>query len=154
MPTYIDRALAYDPAKRRCERVFDGSDCTLDASVLTPLLLAVGLDRRARDDDELPDTVTDDMAPFRLDAKRGWCGDWLDPRGQLTGSRMWLLSRLKADEETRELAEDALQEAVTPLSDARGLPVSIAVRWVAAQVLGWRIQAGPVTLGLNPPVGA
>ncbi len=152
MPDTIDRALAYDPVTRQCDRVFDGVDCVLDATPVTPLLMAVGLDRRARADDALPDTVQDIALPHRLDIRRGWCGDALDPLARLVGSRMWLLRRRKQDEATRRLAESALKEAVEPLAEARGWPVTITVRWVRWGLLGWQVKAGRAVVAINQAV--
>ena len=146
---FIDTALSYDPVRRRCDLVFDGTDFVLDATPVTPLLLCVGLDRRARADDELPDDSPQGYTPAILNAKRGWAGDAYDPLGRLTGSRMWLLRRKKQNEPTRLLAESALQETLEPFANARNLATAVTVRWVADQVLGWQAAVGPVTIGIN-----
>lgn len=150
---WIDRALTFDPKTRRCDRAFDGRDCVIDATPATPLMLAVGLDRRARLDDELPDTIADEDRPHRLDGRRGWCGDALDAQGRLTGSRMWLIRRRKQDEATRKLAENALKEAVQDLADARGWPMTIAVAWYSPGVLAWSVKAQRVEIALTQAVG-
>lgn len=152
MPIFIDRALAFDPVTRRGDRAFNGRDCVIDATPVTPLLLAVGLDRRARLDDTLPDTVSDLDRPHRLDERRGWCGDALDRQARLTGSRMWLLKRRKHDEPTRRLAENALQEAVQTLADTRNWPMTVTVRWHAPGVLAWSVRVDRVDLSLTQAV--
>lgn len=149
MAITIDTALAYDPVLRRCDLVFDGLDFGLDATAVTPILMAAGCDRRARPDDALPEDTSDSMTPATLTARRGYPGDALDPLGRLTGSRMWLLRGRKQDEPTRLLAEDALQEALGPVADARGLPMSLMVRWIAPNTLGWQVVTGPVTIAIN-----
>ena len=148
----IDTALAYNPATRRCDLVFDGRDFALDDTPVTPVLTAVGLDRRARLDDEPPDSATDTYRPALLNRRRGWCGDALDQRGRLTGSRMWLLQRRKENEATRLLAEDALREALEPLANGRGWPLSVTVRWLRAGILGWRVVVERMTIALDQPV--
>jgi phage gp46-like protein len=149
---YIDSALAYDPASRRCDLVFDGTDEVLDDTPVTPVLMAVMGDRRAHSDDTLPDVSPENYAPAILNARRGWCGDALDRLGRLFGSRMWLLKRRKQDEPTRLLAESALQEALEPLANTRGWAITVTVRWIAAGVLGWRVKADAVTVAINTPV--
>lgn len=149
---FIDTALVYDPVTRRCDLVFDGTDLVFDTTPVTPLLLCVGLDRRAHTDDELPDTTPQGYSPATLNARRGWAGDAYDTAGRLVGSRMWLLKRRHQDEPTRLLAENALQEPLEQLANDRGWPVSIMVRWAAVGVLWWRASVGQVTLSLNTPV--
>lgn len=149
---WIDRALTFDPTTRRCDRAFDGRDSVIDATPATALMLAVGLDRRARLDDTLPDTADDPDHPHRLDARRGWCGDCLDAQGRLTGSRMWLLRRRKQDEATRKLAENALREAVQTLADERGWPMTVAATWRAPGLLAWSVRVERVELALTQAV--
>ena len=149
---FIDTALVYDPAARRCDLAFDGTDFVLDATPVTPVLTAIGLNRRARPDDEVPDPRLYGYSPAVLNQRGGWCGDALDAQGALTGSRLWLLVRKKQIEATRLLAETALREALEPLANARGWPMSIMVRWVRAQVLGWQVKVGQVALSLSTPV--
>ena len=148
----IDTALAYDPVRRRCDLVFDGTDFVLDATPVTPMLTAVGLDRRAHPDDALPDPTPNTYSPAILNARRGWAGDALDPNGALSGSRMWLLNRAKEDEAVRQAAEGFLQEALEPLAKKRGWPMTIMVRWAAAGYLMWRATVGNVTLSISQPV--
>jgi phage gp46-like protein len=149
---FIDTALAYDPVKRRCDLVFNGTDFVLDDTPVTAVLTAIGLDRRAHPDDEVPDPTPQTYAPATLNARRGWAGDALDTLGRLVGSRMWLLVRKKQNEATRLLAESALQEALEPLANARGWPISVTVRWVRAGVLGWQAVVGQVTIAINQAI--
>jgi len=141
-------ALSYDQRRRRCDLAFDGQDFALDATLLTPVLISLGCDRRAHPDDVLPDAVTDDYAPQRLNARRGWCGDALDQQGRLIGSRWWLMLRRKQTEETRRLKESATAEALSWVQQ----PVTITVRWVRQGVLGTLIQVGAMALNLTAPV--
>ena len=141
-------ALSYDQARRRCDLAFTGRDFALSDALLTPVLISLGCDRRAHPDDTLPDAVTNDYAPSRLNARRGWCGDALDRSGQLIGSRWWLVLRRKQTEETRRLQESAAAEALAWMKQ----PVTITVRWARPQVLGTLIQVGSARLGLLQPV--
>jgi phage gp46-like protein len=148
---WIDQALIYDPVRRRCTLAFNGVDLQIDATPVTPALICVGCDRRAHPDDVLPDTVTNTYTPGRLNARRGWCGDWMDPIGWLIGSRMWLYLVGKQDETTRKGAEGALSEAFAPLGKQRGWPITITVRWVRKGFLGCLTQIGNTTLNLTLP---
>ena len=152
MPRFCDAALAYDPVSRRCDAVFDGTDLVLDGTPVTPLLLALGTDRRARPDDELPDAVSDFYSPHRIDPRGGWPGDALDAAGRFSGSRLWLLVRKKHLETTRTLAESALAEAVEPIAAAWGERAALSVRWIAPGILGMKAEMAKATLSLNSTV--
>jgi hypothetical protein len=149
---FLDTALTYDPTRRRCDIAFDGRDFALDATPVTAVLTAVGLDRRAHTDDVLPDTLSGGYSPAALNARRGWAGDALDASGDLVGTRMWIVGFGKQTEATRLLAEDALQEKLEPLSNARNWPMSILVQWVRANFLGWRVTISSAVLDLNTAV--
>jgi phage gp46-like protein len=150
---FLDTALTYDPARRRCDLVFNGRDFCLDDTPVTAVLTAVGLDRRAHTDDVLPDTKSSGYSPAALNARRGWAGDAQDPSGDRVGSRMWIVGFGKQTEATRLLAEDALEEKLAPLANTRNWPMSVLVQWVRANFLGWRVTVGAATLDLNVPVG-
>lgn len=149
----MDIGLVYDPAKRRCDHAFNGTDLVLDFTPVTPALVALGCDRRARTDDELPDVGGDFYAPTLINPHRGTPIDALDPRGRLVGSRLWLLMRRKHDEATRRLAETAVAEALDPIAADTGLKVSIMVRWLQRNMLGIRAAIGKTTFDLNQAVG-
>ena len=145
---FLGIALSYDARRRRCDLAFNGQDFVLDATIATPLLLSLGCDRRAHADDVLPDAVTDDYQPARLNARRGTPLDALDHQGQLFGSRWWLLRRRKQDEATRLLKESATAEALAWVEQ----PVAITVRWVRRGVLGTLIQIGQQEFDFAQPV--
>jgi hypothetical protein len=151
---FLDTALSYDPARRRCDLVFDGRDFALDMTPVTAVLTAIGLDRRAHTDDVLPDTLSAGYSPAALNARRGWAGDGLDASGDLAGSRMWIVGFGKQNEPTRLLAEDALQEKLEPLANARNWPMSVLVQWVRANFLGWRVVISDAVLDMNTAVAA
>jgi phage gp46-like protein len=66
----------------------------------TSLLISLFTDRRANDDDKLPDGTD----------PRGWWADAMD--GYKWGSRLWLLERARNLKETLRLAEDYANEAL------------------------------------------
>lgn len=74
----------------------------LSSQIMTSLFT----DRRANDDDEIPDGTTD---------PRGWWADAID--GVKIGSRLWLLERARAIPETFRLAKEYIQEALQWLID-------------------------------------
>lgn len=149
-----DLRLVYNPVTRRCDHAFNGTDFELDFSPVTPLLLALGCERRAWPDDELPDAQSDVYAPTSMNPRRGWQGDALDARGRRIGSRLWLLQRRKHDELTRRLGATAIEEALNDFATANRLALSVGVRWVARNVLGMKIGVAGITIDLHRPVGA
>lgn len=92
------------------------------------VIVALGTDRLARPDDELPDPDSDD--------RRGWWGDleaqqiW---NGWPIGSHLWLLSRAKItgaaarQGSTVQRAENYVREALRPFRE-RGIASRIDVR--------------------------
>lgn len=81
-------------------------DLESESGLETAVIISLFTDRRARDDDELPD-------PNNLD-KRGWWGDLVsEVEGDQIGSRLWLLSRAKTTEnvlvKAKEYAEESLR---------------------------------------------
>ncbi|MEM7308912.1 MAG: phage GP46 family protein [Planctomycetota bacterium] len=83
--------------------VLERGDVVLDHGLLTPVLVSLFSDARARDEDEL--AANQDP--------RGWWGADAAEGGADYGSRLWLLARSKVTEETanqlREHTLDALQ---------------------------------------------
>lgn len=151
---FLDIALSYDPASRRCDMVFNGTDFAMDSTPATALLISMGSDRRARGDDELPaghDNLTGD-APVLL-ARRGFPGDALDPLGRRRGSRFWLNDRAKQTERVRRLNESYGQEAFGWLETERGQKVTLAVRWVRAGMLGIEALAGKARVAFQRGIG-
>ena len=95
---------------------------TLESEVMTSLFT----DRRAAADDPLPDGA----AEAGLE-RRGWWADALhEVAGHLTGSKLWLLVRRKADEETRLLAELYARESLQHLVDqGAAAAVEVTATW-------------------------
>ncbi|HQU16618.1 MAG TPA: phage GP46 family protein [Gammaproteobacteria bacterium] len=149
---FLDSAITYDPAARRCDLVFDGQDFALDAGPVTAVLTAVGIDARARADDVLPTVASNSYSPASLIARRGWSGDALDPSGERSGCRKWVVEGRKQTEPTRQAMQDALAEVLQKLADGRGWPMTLAVDWVRWNFLGYRIAVGDTSIKLNQAV--
>jgi phage gp46-like protein len=90
-----DNATGFDIA-------LDGHDLATDSGLTTAVMVSLYTDRRADNDDEIPDGTTD---------RRGCWMDMFDDHIQ--GSRLWLLGREKelpnVLQRAREYAEEALQ---------------------------------------------
>jgi len=98
-----------------------------DTGLLTPVLLSLFTDGRAKADDPLPHGAAD---------RRGWVGDALDDEGDRYGSRLWLLRREKETEETRRRAVEYATEALQWLI-RKGMAAHVGVdaAWVARGLL-------------------
>ena len=149
----MDIALQYDPVKHRCDVVFNGTDFAVDNTQASAMLFSLFADRRAAPDDVLPDAVPDWGAPTTFIARRGWCGDFLDPLGRLTGSRFWLYVRSKWTEATRKAIEDCVVEALGWIDTERNLAVQVIVRLVAPNAIGILARQGKTTLSLTRALG-
>lgn len=100
-----DLKMVYDPNLQEGDLVFSDNDLSIEEGLATAVLMSLFTDRRALDDDELPDTRSDD--------KRGWWGDLIDGiPDDLIGSKLWLLSRSKTTPEVLLQAEDYIREAL------------------------------------------
>ena len=141
----FDIALQYDQTRMGCDLVWNGADFALDVTPVTNMLMALGCERRAHPTDTLPQPGTallDGPGAPLVDLRRGWCGDALDAQGRRTGSRLWLLARAKATENTRKLAEGAAAEALTLVQAMLGVPIQLTVRWLSDTMLGLRAASG------------
>lgn len=138
---FFDLALRYDPDARRCDLVLgDDFDLVIDETPITPMLLSIGLDRRAAPDDPLPEGRSQFLAPASFSERRGCPGDALDPYGELTGSLLWLLDRAKQTETTRQLCEFWLKQCLDWAEAETGEPPEIEVAWIRKGILGYRVQ--------------
>jgi phage gp46-like protein len=142
-------------------------DITTDDSLRTAVILSLFLDRRARDDDRLPDGTTD---------RRGWWADTVAPMTEATlalrdgavsirrpdriGSRLWLLSRELQVEEVVRRAHDYAAEALAWLvEDGHAQKVDVRAFIPRFQMLGLDIRirlAGGAALdySFTMPIGA
>jgi phage gp46-like protein len=148
-----DLALRPNAATGRCDLVATPAGLVLDSSPLSAMLFALLTQRRARTDDRLPNTMPEDPAmPASLGARGGYAGDALDPRGELTGSRLWLLARAKLPEARARAASMAL-EALAPLA-RRGLTPTASVAEAGPHRLRLTTRAGNNSLALPVVVAA
>ncbi|MCD2176436.1 phage GP46 family protein [Rhizobium sp. C1] len=140
---FCDLALSFDDLTQTCDLAFaDDGDLSIDVTAETPLLLSIGLDRRAAEGDELPDGVTNLYRPDTYYQRRGSVLDACDRFGEFQGCRMWLLGRAKQTEETRLLAEYWLGEGTTWAKAQTGSPAEIEAWWAARGLLRWRVATG------------
>lgn len=104
--------------------ISDSYEDSLRSAILVSLLT----DRRANIDDVIPHTpITNQPLP---PDRRGWAGDALaEIDGDRVGSRLWLLSRAKETEETRELAIEYCEEALAWMLTDIANSVLIEAEW-------------------------
>ena len=151
---FSDLALTFDDLSRGCDVIFaDDGDVAIDVTAATPLLMSVGLDRRALASNELPDCVTRVYQPSSFYERRGSALDALDRNGEFAGCRMWLLSRAKETEETRQLAEYALTESTFWAKKQTGVAAEVSAWWAARQLLRWSVATGEDTITLSRRIG-
>ena len=81
-------------------------DLESESGLETAVIISLFTDRRARDDDELPDHNNSD--------KRGWWGDLVaEVADDQIGSRLWLLERAKTTENVLVKAKEYATEALS-----------------------------------------
>lgn len=103
----IDFMTAWDPELEQGDLVVADGDIVMDATLRTPVIISLGADRLAHADDVLPDGPAGD--------RRGWWGDAPLDDGSapdLIGSRLWLLRRGKAQQQTSRQAELRASESL------------------------------------------
>lgn len=98
----MDIALSYDADAKCFDLAIVDGDLATDTSLETAVLLSLYTDRRALEDDVLPDGGMD---------RRGWWFDAFSDRPH--GSRLWLISREKEQDQVLRRAEEYAREALT-----------------------------------------
>lgn len=84
---------------------YNGGDLVRENGLLTAVYMSIFTDRRASVDDTLPDPGNTD--------RRGWWGDQVVvEEGDEIGSKLWLLSRSKTDQDTIIKAEAFIKESL------------------------------------------
>lgn len=150
---FYDLALTYDASTRRCDLTLgDDGDLLIDETPVPSIILSLGLDRRASVDDPLPEGRSQFLTPSSFSERRGCVGDGLDPFGEMSGSKLWLLDRAKQTETTRLMAEYWLQEALSWAKSETGTPAQIEVAWVRPGVLGYRVSIDDSAVSLSKRV--
>jgi len=96
--------LSEDLSSIVADITMDGYDVSKDDGLFTATVISLFTDRRAHDDDVLPDGGTD---------KRGYFGDaFPEVEGDLIGSRLWLLKREKQTQSVLNRAREYCDEAL------------------------------------------
>lgn len=130
----MDIELFWDGRAMQPDFGFSGGDLAADHDIKTAVIVSLFTDRRAEDDDPLPDSAA---------SRRGWWGDALNAMGarRRIGSRLWLLSREKQLSEVLQRAREYAEEALHWLIED-GVARSITVRAEIVQtgMLGLAIE--------------
>lgn len=104
-----DIRTAYTSFDQPIDWLIDGADLADDRGLETAVVLSLFTDRRADDDDRLPDQSGD---------RRGWWGDaFPDIPADQIGSRLWLLHREKQTRDVVLRAREYASEALAWLID-------------------------------------
>lgn len=136
-----DLALAWDPATQTGDLVLANGDLALDDSLHAAVTLSLMCDRLAAADDSLPNPPP----PGGIPDRRGWQGDaYLPPLADggadLTGSRLWLLTRALETAETLRRAEDYARDALAwMIQDGVAGGVDATASWTAPGQLLLRV---------------
>jgi phage gp46-like protein len=156
---WLDLALVYDPAAKHADcEIGDDGDLLFDETPITPMLISLGSDRRALDDDILP-TGEDffSRGSGGYGARRGAVGDILDGEARRCGSRLWLLDREKQDEPdpdlTRRRAQAYLEEAFDWVRVETGRAAVITTEWARRGVLRFKVAIGDTNLSIARLLG-
>lgn len=100
-----DIKILWDEDLNEGDISFNGGDLVRELGLETAVMMSLFTDRRASDDDTLPDPNNPD--------KRGWWGDQItDYDNEQIGSRLWLLERSKTTSEVISLARFYIEEAL------------------------------------------
>ena len=152
---FYDAALVFDPDAFACDLdIGADGDLVMDDTPATPMLMSIGLDRRAAADDELPAGRSALLKPASFSERRGSPGDALDPFGQKAGSRIWLLDRAKQTETTRQLLVFWGQEALAWAPGETGNAAVVDAEWRARGLMVWRAVVDDVTIALTQETSA
>lgn len=100
-----------------------------DDGIGTAILISLFTDRRVTADEAEGD-------------RRGWIGDALSEiEGDRIGSRLWLLKREKATEETRQRAVEYSIEALAWMEDdALITGLEVEAEWITREMMGIRVS--------------
>ena len=136
-----DLALAWDPNLGEADLFLQGFDLATDDGLRTAVIISLFTDRRARDDDTLPDPGGD---------RRGWWADSVAPAvvGDELGSRLWLLEREKRSPAVIERVRTYSAEALAWLrEDGVGQDVIVTAEAFGHSGIAIRVE---IPRALNP----
>jgi phage gp46-like protein len=128
------------PEQSAGDWLLEGADLASGDDLATAILISVFTDRTANPDDVIPDNTGD---------PRGWWADMSLSGPQVSGgqpvpigSRLWLLSRAKQNDETLQRAYDYLNECLQwMLDDGVVAKFDVLVQWQRRSFLGAQITA-------------
>ncbi len=97
----IDISISYNNTLGEYDVKYEHGDIQTDRTMTTALLMSIFTDRRANDDDELPNEGD----------KGGWWGDLLEEDDTKKGSRLWLLKG-RIDQQALNQAKEYIKESI------------------------------------------
>ena len=146
----MDFVISYDPQTFSFDFVVQDGDFATDNGLLTAVLISLFTDRRANDDDVIPDGTGN---------RRGsWQDQYLEVEGDLLGSRLWLLGREKELSHVLQRAQMYAEEALAwMVEDVVARSVTVTAEWSAPGVLGLLVEnvlidGSPWTAVINYPL--
>lgn len=125
----MDIAMKYDPGAQRFDLAMEDGDLATDEGLQTAVILSLFTDRRALEEDQLPDGTGD---------RRGY---WADVyRDRPHGSRLWLIGREKRQEDVLRRAKEYAEEALAWLiEDEVAEAVEVEAWHMRRDTLGLRV---------------
>ncbi|TKA91802.1 hypothetical protein FAZ79_00410 [Guyparkeria sp. SB14A] len=123
-----DLALTFGSEGRDFDVIQQDADLATEDGLRSAVLVSLFTDRRAAEDDALPDGTDD---------RRGsWQDSYLDRQNDRQGSRLWLLKRAKQTAENATRAREYAEEALAWLvEDGVATAVRAQAEWVRRGVL-------------------
>ena len=119
-------SIVWDAARSRGDLALSGAGLLTGGAIEAAVAVSLFTDRVAASDDVISDGTDD---------RRGWWGDTFASRP--IGSRMWLLLRAKATNETLNKAKDFVTEALQwLLDDGVAARVDVVTQWIRRGQLG------------------
>jgi len=110
----------------------DGADLKKEEGLRSAVIVSLFTDRRADADDEIPDGTND---------RRGtWSDAFAETPGDIQGSKLWLLDRSKATQQTLDRAKDYATEALQWfISDGVASSLQVETYWLRSGVMAIEI---------------
>jgi len=133
-----------------------GPDLQSDSGLETAVIISLLTDRQAEGDDLIPD-ATRPATSGTIANRRGWWGDSMPEqttdaaKPDRIGSRLWLLERAQATQQTATLAKKYIEEALQWLiDDGVAQVVSVATKWKSQDVGTGNLAIGIVIARTGP----
>lgn len=156
-PVIQEIKLEWDKDIFSGDLTYDRGDLKYDQGIGTATLISLFTDRRALDDDVLPDPNSND--------KRGWWADLVNPEVEddQIGSKLWLLERSKTTPDILVRAKQYSEESLSWfVEDGIASNVSVEVERqgdpgndrLALGILLTLIDGTPISIGINKELSA